>query len=358
MRALVALVALSLIALAEADLAQCRSALLGSSADVVAFVTNSGVPGAFGKPDECVLDPNAHYCLMFLGLQNASVPWGICVPRNCSFDVVRAFLDETLKPLGGQVQLGQCGWTDASWTGGAIATVVVLSLFAAVGLVVTVVVHCAPLPQRVHAEEKQLLLDPINDNELKKEGVQPAAAAHLLVKAFDWGEAVKELRHPTPPALRAFDGLRTFAIAWIVRGHTLSFNRSGYDNPNTLEAARSSDSWFLLIVSIALRHVDTFFFLSGALLGYLVIRRVRNLELGGPKAIVFLIVMWILRLWPLYLTWLFVWWQLAPLVSAGPIAAKIQQQIDFCNEYAWANVLYINNFWPVDFNDSCFGWSW
>ncbi len=172
-----ALLALCFVALAAADLAECRSALL---ADAARDVLSSGLPGAIGKPDECVLDPAAHYCLMFLGLRNTSVPWGICVPRNCSFAVVRTFLDDALKPLGGSVQSGRCGWSDAGWTGGAIATVVVLSLLAAVGFVVTVMLHCAPRPaQRVEAE-KQLLLDPINDQESEKRQAKPPA--HVLLR--------------------------------------------------------------------------------------------------------------------------------------------------------------------------------
>jgi hypothetical protein len=349
------LLLLSVVALAAADLGQCRAALLGGGKDVVSFITDSGLPGAIGKPDECVLDLSAHYCLGFVGVGSSSIPWGVCMPRNCSFDVIKGFLDQELKPLGGKVQSGRCEWSAAAWTGGAVATVVVLSLFAAAGLAVTLMVNCAPArPQRVPVEEKQQLLDPIND---ERKDAAPAVG-HLLVRAFDWGEAVRELGLPTPPALRAYDGLRTLAIAWIVLGHTLAFNQAGYDNPNTIEAARSTDSWFFVIVSIALRHVDTFFFLSGALLGYLVIRRVKNLELGGPKAVVFLIAMRLLRLWPLYLTWLFVWWQLAPLLASGPIASTASQQIQLCNDYGWANILYINNFWPVDFNSDCFGWSW
>lgn len=88
------------------------------------------------------------------------------------------------------------------------------------------------------------------------------------------------------------------------------------------------------------------------------IKRVKNLELGGAKAVLFLIVTRILRLWPLFLTWMFVWWQLAPVIASGPFAARIAQQSGLCDSYAWTNVIFINNFYPVHFVDICFGWSW
>ncbi len=237
----------------------CRASLTSQLEQLATLVTDSGSLGSLGKADECTLVPFAHYCLFFLGLSNASVPWGLCVPKNCSATDLGDLITPLLVSVGGNVQFSQCGWPDQPWTGGAIACIVVFSLFAAAGLAVTFALHCiseSALPSEGARGEKQQLLESINMEEARR--VPPKR--HLLLRAFDWGRAVSDLAAPTPAALRALDGVRTFAILWIVLGHTLSFNQQGFDNPNVLQRSLSNDWRFFLIVSVGLRNVDTFFF--------------------------------------------------------------------------------------------------
>ena len=70
----------------------------------------------------------------------------------------------------------------------------------------------------------------------------------------------------------------------------------------------------------------------------------------------------ILHLTPTYMFVLFFYWFLTvhlgrePLFfeSTGPDCSIVKS----CESYWWTNLLYINNFYPIKFDDQCMGWAW
>ena len=206
--------------------------------------------------------------------------------------------------------------------------------------------------------EELPLLNSVKENVVL---VVPPKSPSLFVRAFDMRNALEDLIKPAPLSLRAFDGIRVIAIVWIVLGHTLTFNIRGFDNPTIVRNARSNGEAFILtFIAVALRNVDTFLFLSGVLLAFLVAKKLlksESLKFGILESL-WIILNRFLRLTPIYLVWLLVWWQLLPRYATGPFSHRISDQIELCNKYWFSNLFYFSNFYPASFDDMCFGWSW
>jgi len=65
------------------------------------------------------------------------------------------------------------------------------------------------------------------------------------------------------------------------------------------------------------------------------------------------------RLTPVYAIIILIYTTLSPFMIYGPFAHLYRgMKTDFCDKYWWANLLYINNFFPTDSNDQCMGWGW
>jgi hypothetical protein len=44
--------------------------------------------------------------------------------------------------------------------------------------------------------------------------------------------------------------------------------------------------------------------------------------------------------------------------TAGPVWYRMVQDTGRCRQHWWTNLLYINNFHPVEFHDTCMSWTW
>lgn len=49
---------------------------------------------------------------------------------------------------------------------------------------------------------------------------------------------------------------------------------------------------------------------------------------------------------------------LMPYLGGGPIWKYYQDLMRPCQSYWWTNALFINNFYPVNYDDKCMGWNW
>lgn len=47
-----------------------------------------------------------------------------------------------------------------------------------------------------------------------------------------------------------------------------------------------------------------------------------------------------------------------PYIGGGPIWKYYNDMMTTCNSYWWTNAIFINNFYPVNYDDKCMGWNW
>ncbi|KAL6045276.1 NRF domain-containing protein [Balamuthia mandrillaris] len=155
------------------------------------------------------------------------------------------------------------------------------------------------------------------------------------------------------PSLSALNGMRVLSMAWIILGHTVVWPllTSGFDNLLYIFHTLQNDwTWQLLLAGPF--AVDTFFFVSGFLLGFLCLAELRKNNNRMNWALFYFHRVW--RLSPVYFFLLFVYWKLLPFLGDGPKWETVVAPN--CDEHWWQNLLYIQNFW--DMGEMCMRWSW
>lgn len=148
--------------------------------------------------------------------------------------------------------------------------------------------------------------------------------------------ALRHLTVPGPDRVGAIDGLRAVSVLWMMSFHVVFMAGLFVPSPSYIALVQHP-----LLLPMAQGHfgVDVFFVISGYLIGAMLLRehqrtgtlRVRRFYLRRA-----------FRILPAYLTL---------LVLAGVIL-----QEDAHLQTAWANVLFVNNFLPLD--DQSIVWAW
>lgn len=156
--------------------------------------------------------------------------------------------------------------------------------------------------------------------------------------------------------LAGLDGLRSFSMIWIILAHTsLLMANLGTDDQKTMAELYSSfPQQFTLGSSLA---VDTFFFLSGLLTTYTLLRRMRKSNKTSFPGYMFIFLRY-LRLTPLYAFILFFYAYVVPEIASGPVWYRMERDASLCKEHWYTNLLYFNNFYPTAFHQTCMSWSW
>jgi peptidoglycan/LPS O-acetylase OafA/YrhL len=159
------------------------------------------------------------------------------------------------------------------------------------------------------------------------------------------------------PHLACLNGLRTLMMAWVVLGHTFTYMAApvGYDNLMTIKDLVSRVSF--QVVPAAELSVDVFFYLSGFLVAYMVLKEMKAKHGRMPWGLFYFHRYW--RLTPVYGFVILVYTTLTPYMIRGPFHFLYRStKTDLCVKYWWTNLLYINNFYPTVAEDECIGWSW
>ena len=198
----------------------------------------------------------------------------------------------------------------------------------------------------------------------------PTSPLGSAVACFDlianWRQLMAKPAAGNEVDLRTLNGLRAVSMFWIILGHTLTYivwiGGIAYPgrliNPNNVKMVLGR--WFISIYSGAYFAVDTFFFLSGLLVAFLVSREVlkregrRQAARMGPWLLdeaafwVLYVVNRILRLVPVLAAVLFFFWKVAPSLAAGPFwHSHWKKHSEDCAKYWWADLFMMSNFVPV-----------
>jgi peptidoglycan/LPS O-acetylase OafA/YrhL len=158
--------------------------------------------------------------------------------------------------------------------------------------------------------------------------------------------------------MRVLDGVRFLSTCWVLWGHTFLILMSSPTNIlNFTEIVKKSE---FVILENAFVSVDVFFFLSGFLLYFTLIKYIKNLNGISDKIKFFFISLFqrYIRLFPLiFIASVFVIYIFAPF-NNGPISQNFVLICDGCRKYWWANLLYIQTLINYNGGLMCVGHGW
>eukprot|EP01137_Pigoraptor_chileana_P009745 Opistho-2@58440 len=305
-------------------------------------------------------------------VKGALLQLGLCLPAECAAeDIPQLFqLLSGLLQANYNISFGTAGETTfvcpeyEEMTSGAAGVIAMISVFAFAVLLATVYdwyrLWCVDnLYERVpsiNAMESQPLLTPIQEKTQGGSLPAPSSRALQALACFSLVQNFPRLvstRVGSEKHLSALNGIRVLSMAWVILSHTHSWVISlGLKNPS--ELANLLKRWNIQFIANGFFSVDSFFYLSGFLVGYLALA---ELQKKGtlPLAKYYIHRFW--RLTPTYMFALLVLFKLMPVMSDGPIWYNVADQHS-CSEYWWTNLLYINNYYPKDLKSECMGWSW
>ncbi|XP_060085261.1 nose resistant to fluoxetine protein 6-like [Ylistrum balloti] len=163
--------------------------------------------------------------------------------------------------------------------------------------------------------------------------------------------------------LTSLNGMRVLSMFWIILGHTYLFASLGMTVENSLAAVKIIQRFSFQAIINATVSVDTFFFMSGLLVTYLYLKNRQESTDSFNWVLFYFHRYW--RLTPVYAFCIMIWGSLFFHTLRGPMAVwrstpQTQALINECSKSWWANILYINNYYPYsgDINQQCMGWSW
>lgn len=157
--------------------------------------------------------------------------------------------------------------------------------------------------------------------------------------------------------LNPLNSVRVMAMMWVVLGHTCLFTVFiGWTNPIQAMNRLIPNASFQVLLNATL-SVDVFFYLAGFLMAYFTLKELR--QRGGKVSWLILMLHRLWRMTPTMVMALFFCWTVAPSLGNGPWWRTFMTwTTKACQKYWWTNLLYINNFWNFDLDQTCLAWSW
>ncbi|CAM9306129.1 unnamed protein product [Chrysoparadoxa australica] len=194
------------------------------------------------------------------------------------------------------------------------------------------------------------------------------AAEHIskYLAAFSVPRNLRRLFHIGPRnELGVFDGLKVISMLWVVLGHILAVQASvGYLDPEvTMPPTGIISKPEGQLFFSARFAVDTFFYLSGFLVVYVMLKRFdtnRQQMQRWPQWLPYFYLHRWLRIFPMYMFCMLFWWKVAPYMGEGPFWYRWEYFIGLCDQIWWSNVLFINNLVPWGRGETmeCFYHTW
>lgn len=367
-----------------------------------------------GSYATCKAIPDAHYCLLpditiliKNGNKSTKIPyieWGLCLPAACSDDdigfgfvdiaeILSTYLPAQFKGIVQAKINGVACAHPSKWTTGPIITLVVCIIIAWLCLVGTLVDMCVVQESwkfwvrseveygRVPQSDESGLLANGFSNHSDGEAA-PLLSAHRhgdslngssvhihqpnkkergflvnLLVCFSIIRNTSKIMDCSVPAsaITSLNGVRVLSMWWVILGHTYLWLLV-YRTINDLGLGVNIIHRFSFqAVNNAFFSVDSFFLLSGLLVGYLSFRRMDKNCGRLPLFQFYFHRFW--RLTPSYMFVILFYANLYAFLGEGPLWYGSQLRTT-CDSYWWTNLLYINNFHPFSLLKECLGWSW
>jgi hypothetical protein len=352
--------------------------------EMVYMCSGRRMPTDIGNYGLCQSFHNAHMCTL-KGNAFGSLPTflGLCVPLSCDADGVKENANLLLSLLvspGTSITDPKVlcpNDIDHDLDSGAKGVIALLSIFGAfvilgsllgwyyrhvektgrsehtnAGENETEAIHLLPASQGDSCDKDS---SSVQGDEKKKRAPKRSIWIKIIL-CFDLVSNCKQIVRPPPKTpsrdLDVLNGFRVLSMLWVILGHSDSM---GMSSSNNVDAVLSDHGvykeWYYRIVVAAEYAVDTFFFLSGFLLVFLVFPKFRAVK--GKINILKVYLHRYLRLTPVYAVVVFIFHKLFYYLGDGPLWGGIQtgDVRSHCDSYWWTHYLYINNFYPYKFND-------
>jgi peptidoglycan/LPS O-acetylase OafA/YrhL len=373
---------------------------------------------AFGKPGPYILEGNLRltgsfdecldiageltkFCILPLVPGEISADGGfesfnltfladICVPRSCNTTDFEKYVAAANAYLAGKNVTYRVHYASDSticedtkripYSGGAIAMIVVCAIFALLAIIGTAVDFGVKTIRDLSKKPELAKIfkrtppaynsdgegSPLLGGAPKKEEDDIFASFEKpleFVTAFSIIKNVNTIfsTKMPPTAITSLNGIRVLSMGWVILAHTFLWVLQTHSFKAPLYTVEHATHRFSFqAMSNGFFAVDSFFFLSGALVSYLTLREMERKK--GRFPVITYYLHRYLRLTMVYAFLLFFWWTLTVHLGNGPTwrkAAGVDSDLqNNCEKYWWTNFLYINNLYPWGLKDECMGWTW
>ncbi|KAJ8721312.1 hypothetical protein PYW07_002087 [Mythimna separata] len=159
---------------------------------------------------------------------------------------------------------------------------------------------------------------------------------------------------PVPGALECLDGIRAFAMMWVIIGHTFVNQTSSQIMANPADVLAWITSLESVWITAGPITVDTFFMLSGLLLVYTTAGKLSSMKL--VKSLHLFYLNRLLRMFPALAAVILLQISIFSRVADGPYWSVAAAHTHRCRVYWWSTLLYIQNY--MNPNHMCLAHSW
>jgi len=298
----------------------------------------------------CINDPHSTYISMRINGLPIVLALGLCLPADCQpsdFDPLKPTIAKIVSNLANSIKDPETTFdttlteNDVRFTNpkqaaekfniygpGFYLTSIILCLFIIFCIVATIYV---------------------NSEDIDKSKIHPA------IKAFDLSNNIRMLLEDSrkdAEDLKVLDGTRVIMISWIIYGHIYF---TAQDQPAINPTGMSdllADGSKAFIYNATL-SVDVFFFMSGFLLSYILLRKI----IQYPKVSWLIYIHRIIRLYPelvlILVLYCFIW----PALGDGPLYYRVYEKVsENCTKQWWKILLFLEN--TREYTCRCIDWTW
>ncbi|KAJ8730602.1 hypothetical protein PYW08_002015 [Mythimna loreyi] len=159
---------------------------------------------------------------------------------------------------------------------------------------------------------------------------------------------------PVPGALECLDGVRAFAMMWVIIGHTFANQIASQIVANPLDVLNWMTSLEAIWITAAPITVDTFFMLSGLLVVYTTAGKLTSMKLLKNLHLFYLNRL--LRMFPALAAVILLHVSIFSRVADGPYWGMVTVLTQRCRVYWWSTLLHIQNY--VNPSHMCLAHSW
>lgn len=368
--------------------------------------------GWLGHYDECEGIHDFQYCLVEVNnvtihsmpsniiTQGDSLHYGMCVPRECTpeevsnslvlediFDVVGPLFPPQSTTVHLQVKYKP--WCTASrqqFHAGFFITVVFLGILFLFVVSASIYFTCqeaqvidfrepsASLLSRTEQgrtnsqEETSPLVEASSSSVVRMVSGRPTMARRersergdsrldRIIYSFALPQNIPKLLsgNTSDTTILCLNGVRVISLFWVILGHVFGAVSTFTEPYNPQAVQQWYRRFFFPIVSDSYFSVDTFFFLSGLLVSYVTLNRLKRRRGRFPWGWFYFHRYW--RLTPALAVTLVFYLFVTPYFGRGPFAQMLSIRSN-CPKYWWTDLLYINNFIPQNISSQCLPWAW
>ncbi|GBM82281.1 Nose resistant to fluoxetine protein 6 [Araneus ventricosus] len=323
-----------------------------------------------------------------LGTVSLPISTALCLPDSCNpngtiFSILKNYnsngsfsgLDKKFESVFDNATL-TCKATSRKLTTGAIVVTCLLSVFAllaVIGSSITAFEYCAtskfskececgsnaggkPInsadaENASQGDNDDVLLLGTEEKIVLPAGLEKCKPFFNCFCIFTNGEKILNTAS-SEGQLPSLHGIRFLSMTWVILCHTYASVASIVNN--SLDAVDAIDRWTFQIILNGFFSVDSFFLLSGFLVGYLFFQQAQKTD--GKIPWLYFYVHRYIRLTPVYMIVVVFYTTISPFLGSGPLWPDYDV-IQACKDNWWWNVLYINNFQSMA-SEQCMGWSW